>query len=119
MRFPSYAWPLDGARLWSGGRRPPDMSNFCCLPGRADNTKTCFIYSEDLCNHLNRMIDSPWHDYKGRELKPNNLAFLLKEYDITPSKDDTGSKRGYYLKAFADAWLRILGLQLPKHAKAY
>jgi Protein of unknown function (DUF3631) len=65
------------------------------------------------------MIDSPWHDYKGRELKPNNLAFLLKEYDITPSKDDTGSKRGYYLKAFADAWLRILGLQLPKHAKAY
>jgi hypothetical protein len=83
------------------------------------DTKAFFLYSEELCNHLNRMIDSPWHNYKGRELNANNLAFLLRDYGIIPSKDDTGSKRGYYLKAFADVWLRILGLQVPEHAKGY
>jgi Protein of unknown function (DUF3631) len=84
-----------------------------------DRTKAFFLYSEDLCRHLNQMLDSPWHSYNGRELNANNLAFLVRDYGIGPSKDDTGSKRGYYLRAFADAWLRILGLQMPEHAKGY
>ena len=37
-RFSSYAWAARQAAAMERGRRPPDMSNFCCLPGRAGGT---------------------------------------------------------------------------------
>jgi hypothetical protein len=37
-RFSPYAWAARQAAAMERGRRPPDMSNFCCLPGRAGGT---------------------------------------------------------------------------------
>jgi hypothetical protein len=42
----------------------------------------------------------------------------MKDYEISPTKDDTSSKRGYYLKAFAGTWRRVLGLEILEHATA-
>src|SRR5262249_38498555 len=84
-----------------------------------ETTKQRFVYSEELCAQLNRMIDSPWPEYKHHGLNPSNLAWLIKDYEILPVKDDTSRKRGYYLNAFADTWRRLLGLEMPEHAGAY
>jgi hypothetical protein len=77
------------------------------------------MYSNDMCQRLTELVDSPWPQYGKRQqgISPDNLAFLLREYKISPKKDDTSSGRGYYLKDFADTWLRVLGLDVPKHAK--
>lgn len=67
-----------------------------CLP---------FLESADLVAELWAIADSPWSDFA---LSQNRLAFQLRDYGIKSTRNATGSKRGYRLADFKDAFDRYL-----------
>lgn len=64
-----------------------------------------FMPSKDLVNRLRGMEDAPWADY---DLTTVKLADRLRHYKIQPRRDATGTRRGYRLEDFADAFSRYL-----------
>jgi len=55
--------------------------------------------------HLRGMEEAPWRSV---ELNAHGVAKLMRTFGIKPTRDSTGSKRGYRRAAFADAWERYL-----------
>jgi hypothetical protein len=69
------------------------------------------LASRELVEALNKMLDRPWPEFKGRPLTQNALARLLNEFGINP-KDINISRgknpKGYWRRQFEDAWSRYL-----------
>ena len=61
----------------------------------------------DLCN----ISESPWGEYKGKQISARQLANLLKPYDIHSKqvRVGTGTSKGYHREDLQDAWDRYLG----------
>lgn len=64
-----------------------------------------FMPSRELVNRLTKLDEAPWRDL---ELTTRGLADRLQPYEITPRRDSTGTKRGYRLEDFTDAFGRYL-----------
>ena len=72
-----------------------------------------FIKSDELCNRLRQVEESPWGQF---ELSPSKLGHRLKEYGIKTDFEDTYKKaRGYRLVDFVDTFERYLA---PKASDA-
>lgn len=68
------------------------------------------IRSRTLVERLVALEESPWSEFKGRELSTVSLASFLRSFDIS-SKDyrfPTGTYKGYAEAAFEDAFRRYL-----------
>lgn len=74
-----------------------------------------FMKSQDLVNALRFLEDSPWRDY---ELTTVKLADKLRNYNIKPGRDTTGTKRGYRREDFSDAFTRYLSTDPSEDVKA-
>lgn len=70
-----------------------------------DDKRGPFLASTELARALCAITDSPWSDFG---LTPSRLAFRLRDYQIKPTRDATGSFRGYRLMDFRDAFDRYL-----------
>ena len=59
------------------------------------------------------MEDKPWPEWsKGKPITQNAIARLLKPFHIMPGTTHIGgTPKGYYLKAFSDAFRRYLPFQ--------
>jgi hypothetical protein len=72
------------------------------------------ISSAELAGALASIEGRPWAEYSrrtGKAISPNQLARLLRSFDIVPGtiRTDTGSTpKGYYLTSFGDAFERYL-----------
>jgi Protein of unknown function (DUF3631) len=75
-----------------------------------DDKSVQFMSSADLVTSLWAIADSPWGDF---ELSRNKLAFRLRDYGIKPTRDSTGSVRGYRLADLKDAFDRYLREETP------
>jgi hypothetical protein len=65
------------------------------------------ISSTELLADLVALDSRPWSDWKaGRPMTAKALANELKPFDIFPSSD--GARRGYSVRAMADAFARYL-----------
>jgi hypothetical protein len=64
-----------------------------------------FIKSNDLCDKLNALSESPWAQV---ELNPSKLGARLREYSVKTRHREDKSERGYYRQDFADAFARYL-----------
>jgi hypothetical protein len=70
-----------------------------------DDKSKAFLSSTDLVAGLWAIEDSPWSD---SGLTKHRLASQLRDYGIKPTRDATGSVRGYRLTDFKDAFDRYL-----------
>src|SRR5262249_55047609 len=61
------------------------------------------IASKDLVGELRDIEDSPWAEF---DYNASKLAYRLREFGIRPGRNTTGSKRGYALEWFEDAFGR-------------
>jgi len=69
------------------------------------------VPSKILCERLRDIEESPWDGWhKGRGFQPNDLARMLRSFDIRPEVIRVGTEtpRGYLLADFDDAWARYL-----------
>ena len=73
---------------------------------------TTFIATADLIFLLECNEESPWGD---NDLTPRKLADRLKDFGIRPTRDATGTQRGYRLGDFTDVFSRYLS-QKPSEA---
>jgi len=64
-----------------------------------------FMKSDDLCNELSALSESPWGQI---ELNPSKLGRRLHEYSIKTRHTADKTERGYHIKDFADAFARYL-----------
>lgn len=64
-----------------------------------------FITTEALLQHLKALPDSRWAD---DGLTGRRLSSMLKPYAIEPGRDTSGTKRGYKIPRFTDAFERYL-----------
>lgn len=75
-----------------------------------------FLRSDELCNRLRQVEESPWGQF---ELSPSKLGHRLREYGIKTDFEDSYKKaRGYRLVDFMDAFERYLALRRPKPSEA-
>jgi Protein of unknown function (DUF3631) len=67
----------------------------------------------DLIVLLAEIEESPWGDWFGKRITPQQIGKLLKPYRIRsmPVWVDGRTVRGYKAEQFADAWLRVLGVR--------
>jgi hypothetical protein len=69
------------------------------------------VPSKILCERLRDIEESPWDGWhKGRGFQPNDLARMLRSFDIRPDVIRVGAEtpRGYLLADFVDTWARYL-----------
>jgi putative DNA primase/helicase len=69
------------------------------------------LFSKDLCAALSAIEDRPWAEYSnGRSLTPNQLARIIRPFDILPGTVRIGERtsKGYHRKQFEDAFDRYL-----------
>jgi putative DNA primase/helicase len=69
------------------------------------------VFSKDVCSALGAIEDRPWAEYSnGRRLTPNQLARILRPFEILPGSVRIGERtsRGYHRKQFEDAFDRYL-----------
>jgi hypothetical protein len=69
------------------------------------------VFSKDVCSALGEIEDRPWAEYSnGRRLTPNQLARILRPFEILPGTVRIGERtsRGYHRKQFEDAFDRYL-----------
>lgn len=74
-----------------------------------------FMRSQELVSALRMLEDSPWADF---ELSTVKLADKLRNYKIKPTRDTTGTKRGYRREDFSDAFSRYLAPDASEPVKA-
>ena len=69
-----------------------------------------WISSLELCEYLCSREGAPWAEYKGKGLTVNNLAYLLRDFNIHPTQKMTagGNKKVYLRENFQDAFGRYL-----------
>jgi putative DNA primase/helicase len=85
--------------------------------------KTDRIFSEHLAKTLHELEDKPWPEY-GRQRKPispNQIARLLKPFEIRPKQMRIGKEdgRGYQLEDCQDAFIRYISpsqTATPQHS---
>ena len=65
----------------------------------------------ELLDGLNRLIESPWGDLRGKALDARALAKLLHPYEVKPMtvRTSDGTSKGYRREDLMDAWNRYLG----------
>lgn len=69
------------------------------------------LYTATILNQLHKLEDSPWNNYYGRQLNPNDMAKLLKDYGVRPKnvrEPDGPSAKGYCRDDLYQAWERYL-----------
>jgi len=68
------------------------------------------LTTEALVEALSALDESPWGDLRGKSIDARGLARRLRKYDVRPAdhRFDEGTKKGYRLEDFHDAWLRYL-----------
>ena len=68
------------------------------------------ISSTDLINRLIALDEAPWGNFRGKPLTPNNLARLLKNFEVISKnvRIDGSVLKGYTRESFADPWSRYL-----------
>ncbi|AWG63682.1 hypothetical protein DDT46_07665 [Mycobacteroides abscessus] len=66
---------------------------------------TEFMTSQGLCDALNALPESPWHDMG---LTPTKLGQRLRQYEIKTGHTADKSARGYHRTDFLDAFTRYL-----------
>jgi len=80
------------------------------------------LSSAEICTVLCEMEGRPWADWKGKSLTTNQLARLLKPFNIVGNKTvrvGTKTAKGYYRHEFEGTWQRYLtheaaqGVQQP------
>jgi hypothetical protein len=62
-----------------------------------------FAPTDVLLQHLRSIEDAPWRE---ADLNGHRLGRELRAFGIRPTRDTTGTKRGYKRGVFADAWDR-------------
>ena len=69
-----------------------------------------WISSLELCEYLCSREGAPWAEYKGKGLTVNNLAYLLRDFNIHTTQKMTanGNKKVYLRENFQDAFGRYL-----------
>ena len=66
------------------------------------------------------MIDeSPWRNYRGKDITAETLAFLLEPFAIKPARNRTQKERGYYIADFIQPWKRAVKLEMPSWMEAH
>jgi hypothetical protein len=65
----------------------------------------------DLIRELANIEESPWGDWRGKDITPQAVSKLLKPYRIKTMAVwvDGQTVRGYRREQFEEAWLRVLG----------
>ncbi len=66
------------------------------------------VPTETLLTALRQMPERRWGNYYGRGLDANDLADLLRPYDVSPRPLAGGKKRGYRRDDLHDLWERYL-----------
>jgi hypothetical protein len=68
------------------------------------------LTSESLVEYLCQLDESPWNDLRGKPVDKAKVAKFLRRFDIKPNhhRFASGTKRGYLLEDFEDAWARYL-----------
>lgn len=66
--------------------------------------------TNDLLKSLNSLDESPWGDWYGKPLDSRKMAKSLKPYGVRPKdiRTESGSKKGYTVADFQDAFSRYL-----------
>jgi Protein of unknown function (DUF3631) len=77
-----------------------------------------FLPSDEIVDHLAKLEGRPWAEF-GRSAKPmtkNNLAFLLKPFNVTSKQTWIGGRNRhcYHSSALADAFARYLSPHPPE-----
>jgi Protein of unknown function (DUF3631) len=69
------------------------------------------IFTHDILKALSNISESPWGDYKGKQLTALQLANLLKPYGVASKQVRVGpsTNKGYRKEDLHDAWDRYLG----------
>lgn len=70
------------------------------------------LSSAALAAALCELEESPWGDWRGKQLNANALARQLKKFDVRPRTvrfDDETTAKGYHLEQFEDVFARYLG----------
>jgi len=86
-----------------------------------EDKDTNWLASVKLCDTLATIESRPWADWKaGKPLTPNQLARVLRPFDIHPNNQRTGEQvlKGYHRHQFQEAWERYLtpkGVNEPLH----
>jgi hypothetical protein len=76
-----------------------------------DDKTTDRLSSVETCETLAAMEGRPWAEWNvGKPITPNQLARLLKLFEIIPNSVRVGGKtpKGYYRQQFEEAWRRYL-----------
>jgi hypothetical protein len=75
----------------------------------ASGWQVSFMTSAHLIKRLAEREDEPWATWShGKEMTPEALAFLLRDYKIKARRDVKQKHRGYHAVDFKDAWHRYL-----------
>ncbi len=66
--------------------------------------------TESVLSALHALDESPWAEWYGKGLSPNQLAKMLKPFDVHPKVVRIAARtpRGYTREDFEDAWKRYL-----------
>lgn len=73
------------------------------------------LTTTEILERLNSLHEAPWGDYYGHELRPRDLARLLKPYGVKSKVIRIGATtpRGYEAADFEDTWTRYLDNPTP------
>lgn len=72
-----------------------------------------FISTNKTLIQLKKIEESPWLNYRGKELSAENLAFLLLPFGIKPRRNTKQTERGYSVFDFIEPWKRAVKLDIP------
>lgn len=68
------------------------------------------VTTEVLVEALVALVESPWGDLRGKPIDARGVARRLRKYEVRPDdhRFPEGTKKGYLIEAFHDAWKRYL-----------
>lgn len=78
---------------------------------RKDGRRARAISTADLLTALHQIDDGPWHRFYGRQLEANDLASLLRQYNVTPTTVKVRGRaiKGYKRDHMMDVFERYVG----------
>jgi Protein of unknown function (DUF3631) len=110
-----YLWDRQDIKYTLGERLLIDLHEIISNPRNVQDAE--FIPTSQALFALKMIDESPWLNYRGKELNPESMAFLLASFGLKPRQDRHGKTRGYYVREFIDPWKRAVKLEKPEWMK--